>query len=201
MLLDYHRNLLLLGFKSLVLCEVLHVLGIIALKNFLFADCALIDLHELLDCIELIMHGHTIVHDLLLALADRFQLVKLLFDLQHSWVIFERPWLDRLRDHLGKFLACFAEQHEALLVGIEFSLDLGVSGHSHIHLAAVFDQALLVLLVDGRGWWPVELVSMLRAQVRIFFFFLFYGRLAGSDYIQVDLAQRFGTLDRLREVL
>lgn len=70
-LLDHHRNLLLLGLKCLVLCEVLRVLGLIAIKNFLLSDCALIDLHELLNGIELIVHGDTIVHDLLLAFADR----------------------------------------------------------------------------------------------------------------------------------
>lgn len=150
MLLDQHRDLLLLGFVGLVLSEVLRVLGLVTLKNFLLWQRVLIDLHELLDGIELVMHGHTIVHDLLLALADGFQLVELIFDEQYGWVTLKRSWLDGLRDHLGKLLACFAEKHEALLVSIELGLDLSVSGYGHIHLAAVLHQALLVLLVDGR---------------------------------------------------
>lgn len=116
MLLNKHCNLLLLSLESLVLTEMFRVLGREGLENFLLSNGALIDFHELFDCVQLVVHSYTIVHDLLFALADSLKLVKLVLDSEHSWVILESTWLHRLRDHLGKLLARFAEEHEALLV-------------------------------------------------------------------------------------
>ena len=67
--MDYHCDLLFLLFKDLVLLEVLSILGFELFKHFTLLQLSLVNFHELLDSVELIMHGNSVVHHLLFALA------------------------------------------------------------------------------------------------------------------------------------
>jgi len=78
--LDHHGNLLLLLFKGLILGKVLLVLGCVVLEHFLLANGARVDFHHFLDCVKLLMHGDTIVHDLFLSLSYVLKLVHLVFN-------------------------------------------------------------------------------------------------------------------------
>lgn len=74
MLLNRLSDALFLLLKGLVLLEMLCILGFVALKDFSFVLLALIYLHQLLDCLKLVLHGHSFGHDLLFALADDLKL-------------------------------------------------------------------------------------------------------------------------------
>lgn len=64
-------------------------------------------------------------------------------------------------------MARFREKGEALCVPLEKTLDLDVSGDSHVNLLLVFEETLLVLLIDSRGRWSVEVSAVLVAQLSI----------------------------------
>lgn len=79
-LLDNHCNLLLLCLDLLVLVEVLHVAGLILLEDFTLMKGSCVDLHKLLHGVKLVLHGHTIAHDLLLTLTALLKDVELFLD-------------------------------------------------------------------------------------------------------------------------
>ena len=64
--------------------------------------------HELLNGIELVMHGHTIVHNLFFALTDNLKCCHLLFDGKNSWVLVRLTSLRILWDHRGEILSGLA---------------------------------------------------------------------------------------------
>ena len=98
-LLDNSRNLLLLRLEVLVLLEVLGVLRLELLEYFALARLVLVHLHELLDGVQVVVHGHAIIHDLLLALPDLLKLVELLLDADHRWIVCHVLGASGLRDH------------------------------------------------------------------------------------------------------
>lgn len=98
-------------------------------------------------------------------------------------------------------MARFAQKIEAILVGTVFSVNLVISGHCHVDLALVVEQALLVLLVYSSRGRAVKLRSVLVPQIGIFFLFLVDRCLASVDDVKIDLAQTLSSSDSLREVL
>ena len=174
---------------------MLSILSLEALKDFSFLQCSRIDLHELLHRIELVLHGHSIVHDRFLALADLFKLIELVFDDLYCGVLINLSSIGGLRNHCCKLLASFSKHPESLLILLKLGLELLVSGHSHLHLALVFGQVILVLLVDSGRRWPVEfgtVLSTLSSVVRLLIVQCF---LASCEHISVDLLQALGLLD------
>lgn len=129
---------------------MLGVLGLELLEDFTLVRLVLVDLHELLDGVQIVVHGHAIVHDFLLALPDLLKLIELLLDADHRRIVCHVLGAGGLRDHASQLLARFREQGETLLVPLKHRLDLSVSGHCHIDLLLIIEQTLLVLLVDSR---------------------------------------------------
>jgi len=79
-LLNHSSTLLSLLLERLVLCKVFNVLSLEPLEDFTLVRSSRVDLHELLNCVKVVMQGDTIVHHLLLALADSLENGKLLLN-------------------------------------------------------------------------------------------------------------------------
>ena len=109
MLLNLLSDGLLLLLEGLVLLEVLCILGFVALKDFSFLLLALVNLHQLLDGLQLILHGDSLSHDLLLTLADNLKLCESFLDGWNGGVISDLPGGGRLGNHGCQFLTCFRE--------------------------------------------------------------------------------------------
>ena len=109
--------------------------------------------------------------------------------------------LGRLGDHCSHLLPSLGKKGEALSICFKLGFDLGVSSHSHIHLTLVFEQALLVLLVNRSRGGSVEFWTILISQLRIFSLFSINNLLARFNYIKIELFHALSTLDSLREVL
>ena len=193
--MDNHRNLLFLLLKSLVLRKMLSILRLEALKYFSFLKLTRIDLHELLHCIKLVLHGHSSVHDRLLSLADLLELIELVFDDLYCRVLINLSCIGGLWDHCCKLLASFSKHRESLLILLKLGLELLIGGHSHLHLSLVLGQAILVLLVDSGRRRSVELGTVLCTQVSIVRFLIVQSFLASCEHISVDLLQALGLLD------
>ncbi len=86
-LLYLHCYGLLLLFESFILCEVLGVFGLVALENFSFVSTATVDLHQLFDSLQVVVHGDTLLHNLFLLLSDLLELVKSSLDSYDSGVL------------------------------------------------------------------------------------------------------------------
>lgn len=177
-LLDHHRNLLLLLLECFVLAKMLRILRLVLLENFSFLKLARVDLHELLNCIELVLHGHSVIHDFFFALSDFLELVQRIFDCLHRRVLIDLTSRAGRRNHSSKFLTSLCEQGETLLIGLELALELRVSGHSHLHFALVLRQAVLVLLVNCGGRWPVEFGAVLDSVRLVLVLFILHRLLA-----------------------
>lgn len=109
MLLNLLSDGLLLLLEGLVLLEVLCILGFVALKDFSFLLLALVNLHQLLDGLQLILHGDSLSHDLLFTLADNLKLCESFLDGWDGGVISDLPGGCRLGNHGCQFLTCFRE--------------------------------------------------------------------------------------------
>lgn len=75
-LLEIHSNLLLLLLKLFVLSEMLHKSSLVALEDLTLVGTFSLDLHEVFDCVNLVIHCNTVVHDLFFLLTDLFKLLK-----------------------------------------------------------------------------------------------------------------------------
>lgn len=117
-LLDDLCDLLLLLLDGLVLSKVLGVLGAERLEDLSLLGRVLVNLHELLNGVQVVVHGHPVLHHLFFTLSELFQPPHLLFDRYHSGVAFQLANPCRLGDHGGQLLARLAEELETLLVAI-----------------------------------------------------------------------------------
>lgn len=86
-LLDNTRNALLLLLKGLILGKMRIVLLLEGLEDVTLIGCTRVDLHQLLNGVQVVVQGHAILHDLLLSQSDCFQLGQLLFDTRDGGVV------------------------------------------------------------------------------------------------------------------
>ena len=106
--LDDHSDLLFLLLDGLVLSKVFSVLGLKRLENFSLASRSLVNTHQFLYGVDVIVHCHAVLHDLFLLLTALFQESELLLNFLHSWVVLDVRSICRLGDHSGQLLARLA---------------------------------------------------------------------------------------------
>ena len=86
-LLNLHCDSLLLLLNCLILRKVFCVLGLESLKDLSLLSRATVNLHELFNGLQVVMHGHTFLHDLFLTKSALLKLVQSLFDGQNGWIL------------------------------------------------------------------------------------------------------------------
>ena len=97
--MDNHCDLLLLRLNCLILAEVLGILCPVSFENLTLVKGSRVHLHELFNGIELVLHSHTVTHDLLFSLAEFLKLIELIFDCLDSWVLVDLASIGGLWDH------------------------------------------------------------------------------------------------------
>lgn len=161
--MDIDRDLLLLLLDLLVLSKVLLELCLSHLENVALTHLALVDLHQVLDDIELIIHRNAVVHDFLLLQTELIQLIERLLDCNYGRVLVHLASRDRLRDHLREVSSRLRQESKTISVSLKFSLDLLEGRRGCLHLDLILSHTLLVWLVALLRRGPVESGSMLVA--------------------------------------
>lgn len=180
------RNVSSLSFKLVVFGEVLCVSCDEGIENSFLVSVVLGNFHELLDSVEVFVHGNTFGHHGILLFVDFVQLVKSVLDDHHDGVGADILTSVGLGDLGNDVTAGLANDCEHLLVTFVSLDDLLVNSSGLAHLLLVVIDVLAVGSVYSGGGNDLTEVVLL-SKIGITLFFLVDLLLDGPNDVVVDL--------------